>query len=376
MAGIFLFVGSEVVHADNSSTQQTVYLQQLFGADAEYRQPNYGRLKHNNGEAIYISLEEGAFSQAQTETIISSLDYIFGLIGDINDNYHYEIVDDVNKSNYSGKSSIEFSSCQLENANGCAVRDGSIFAFGSKGKFNIDCKVKFDEDLLAKNSNHLYYTSLHELLHIFGLDDVYGNKVRHLDTYMNINTNDQLKMISPNDYKLLVACYAEDYSSFSKEDKLAYISMLQQKVEDYSKEYYSYYSQQRLNARKQGWLDCGYSIETVHQIFNYDGIVGDVALTFDVCLTTGGEMVKVLVENGQYNLLTYDSNNNMIEMCFGKAYNVNGEIYLESVHLDSFKYGKETYADMYIYLPENDTMQQYRLYDTLNNCYSANGVLG
>lgn len=373
VVGMFLFVVSEVVHADNSSTEQTIYLQQLFGANANYRQANYGRLRHNNGEAIYISLEKNSFSENQTQTIVSAVDYIFKLIGDINENYHYQLVEDVNNVEYCGKSSITFSTGALKNANGCAVRENSFFSFGSKGNFNQNCKIMYDKNFLKNNEKRLYYTTLHELLHVFGLEDVYSDAVRYLNTYMNVNTNESLTMITPNDYKILVACYAKNFSRF--DEKQDYINLLLEKVEKYSSEYYQYYSHQQLENKKQGWLECGYSEEEVQQIFSYSKLGEKLSCSFDVCLTTGGERVSVLVDEGQYSLFTFDKNDVLLESCFGSAYNVNGEIYLESVHLNSFTYGKETYADMYIYLPEKSTNQHCRLYDTLNHCYSGTGVL-
>ncbi|MBQ8444282.1 MAG: hypothetical protein IJX25_02910, partial [Clostridia bacterium] len=108
IASLFLFAGSEIAFADYSSLQQTIELQEILNVDAEYRQSNYARLQHNDDQPIYVSLEEDVFSQTQIDIIVSALDYIFGIVGQINDNYQYKIVDNVNNGQYLGKSRIHF----------------------------------------------------------------------------------------------------------------------------------------------------------------------------------------------------------------------------------------------------------------------------
>ncbi|MBQ8792485.1 MAG: hypothetical protein IJZ62_02595 [Clostridia bacterium] len=367
IASLFLFAGSEIAFADYSSTQQTIDLQEILDVDAGYRQSNYARLQHNDDQPIYVSLEEDVFSQTQIDTIVSALDYIFGIVGQINDNYQYKIVDNVNNGQYLGKSRIHFTVGDFENANGCAKRNSSIFGFGSKGIFNQDCKVVYDKDFLTQQPSHFFYTTLHELLHIFGMDDVYDNKVEHLDTFMNVFTDDSLKMITPNDYKLLVACYAKDLSALNEEDRAEYIKSLQQKIEDYSVKYYSYYSQREQKNRAMSNLDLNCSITMSMQEKQSEE---SLDLTFNVCLTAMGQKVRVVIEENSYNVYTFSENGKLVENCEGEVFEADGEIFLQGVHLQDFKEGKETFVDLYIF----KTGQLYNLCDVFNNCYSNDGI--
>ena len=54
------------------------------------------RMKHNNGEPIYVYIDED-ISDLEKKYIKQSLDKMFGIVGSINNKYHYEIV---NKSKY------------------------------------------------------------------------------------------------------------------------------------------------------------------------------------------------------------------------------------------------------------------------------------
>ncbi|MGN0961456.1 MAG: hypothetical protein ACI4PF_04585, partial [Christensenellales bacterium] len=98
---------SEIVHKDNSSIEQINQYQEEFNVVSGYRHTNGERLKHNGDEPIYIQIDD-EFSPEQKETIKQALDFIFGLVGDINDNYKYVVVDDINQPKYSNKTKIKF----------------------------------------------------------------------------------------------------------------------------------------------------------------------------------------------------------------------------------------------------------------------------
>ena len=60
---------------------------------------NINRLKHNNGEPIYVSFDEG-YPEDYKKIAQDSLDYVFSVIGPINEFYkEYEIVSSNEASN-------------------------------------------------------------------------------------------------------------------------------------------------------------------------------------------------------------------------------------------------------------------------------------
>lgn len=360
----YFFVACELIHGNNSSKQQTYYLQEMFNADGKYRQDNGGRLQHNNGQPIYVAIEDGAFNIPQQAVITSALDYIFDLVGDINDNYHYEIVDSP-EDNYQNGSHIIFRSSQVDQANAMAIRKPSMYSFGSKGAFNNVNTITYDYDFLKQNKDRLYYTTLHELLHVFGLEDVYGSKQQtHLDTYLNVNIDERLKMITPNDYKMLVACYAEDLNTIPKEKQNDYLNELHQKIEAYSQNYYEYYC----NFANQTKLQ-PFSLSAIRTLSSANENALGETISFGVYLNQGGERVEANISDGNYSISVYDNKNSLIDSCEGKTYEVDGHIFLQGVHLKSFKKGREIYTDMHIV----SNFGSYSLYDIFNNFYSNSG---
>ena len=81
---------SENALKDNSSINQISQYQEGFDVVSGYQHTNGERLKHNDGEPIYIQIDN-RFSPEQKETIKNALDFIFGIVGDINNNYKYQI---------------------------------------------------------------------------------------------------------------------------------------------------------------------------------------------------------------------------------------------------------------------------------------------
>ena len=364
LAGFFV-ISSEVVHSNNSSKSQTYYLQEMFNADGKYRQDNGGRLQHNNGQPIYVAIEDEYFNESQQTLIVSALDYIFDLVGDINQNYHYQIVEDSSEASYQSSSHITFKVSQVDGANAMATRKPSMYCFGSKGAFNNANTIVYDLEFLTQNKNRFYYTTLHELLHVFGLEDVYGTKQQtHLDTYLNVYTDERLQMITPNDYKMLVACYAADLNTIQRDKQNDYLNLLFDKIDKYSQQYYEYYCNVKSGVKPQ-------TISMLSEMAvneKEDESQGET-ISFGVNLTRGGERVETNLNEGRYSLKVYDNQNKMIDSCEGKVYEVDGQIFLQGVHLTNFKKGREIYTDMHIFTYLN----QFSLYDLFNNFYSNTG---
>lgn len=366
---------SELQLKDVSSLSQIDDYQEEFGVVDGYQHTNGERLKHNGGEPIYIQIHNG-FSSEQKATIQRALDYIFGLVGDINDNYKYVIVDDLNQKEYSNKTKIHFymqDSVRFNDQEVYGLYKTYLHGFKSKSKgVFINKGDIYMEKSNASDPDELYNTTLHEIFHLFGVKDVYFSWVgeRYNNTYINVNGNRNLKMLSPNDYKLLISLYAKNTNELDESEKQDYINQLEQKIEDYTVKYYSHYQQ----AYKQKLLDDGLSEETVKERTSYVQLENDIDVTFvDTIRTKGISTIRVKVKDSKYVVATYDENNNMLESCSGKAYNVGGQIFLHNVILKNLNRGDSTYADLCVEM-RTDNTKYYRLSDTLDTIYSGAGM--
>lgn len=365
----------ETVHENNSSIEQINQYQEEFDVVTGYRHTNGERLKHNNGEPIYIQIDN-EFSLEQKETVKQALDFIFGLVGDINDNYKYEVVDDINQSQYLNKTRIKFDVKETVLSNGKEVyglytTNLNKFKSKTKGVFIEQGNIDIENDN-AKDLDELYYTTLHETFHLFGVKDVYlgWQEERYYNTYINIDINHNLKMITPNDYKLLISLYANDLTGLSENEKQDYIKQLKQKIDNYTFKYFTHYQQ----VYKQSLIDRGFSDKDVKANTSYVQLENDLDVTFiDTLSTKGISKIRVKVKNNKYTIATYDENDNFLERCSGTAYNVGGQIFLHNVELQNLKRGDPTYADLCVEMRE-DNLKYYRLRDTMNTIYSAAGI--
>ena len=169
------------------------------------------RLAHNNGKPIEIAFHP-SFSGLE-EYATDSLDYLFGILGDINDNYKYEVVDFTgihdhqivfqaeDTGNYAGTASIS-----------SRVADDGVFNI-EWGIITIYRDARWDDSKDAELS--FRNTITHEIMHVLGFDDVYpsvtdmhvGNTLIHTSSK---NANDFAQLhITPNDYDNFLALYAK-----------------------------------------------------------------------------------------------------------------------------------------------------------------------
>lgn len=171
------------------------------------------RLAHKNGEAIEVAFHPN-FEEFKPYAV-DSLDYLFGIIGEINDNYKYKVVDFVaehdhdivfqlgEKSGYAGTTSI---SSRIAD-DGVANIEWGIIKIYKEAFKDKDAKQL---DLEIRN------TITHELMHVLGFDDVYiretsehfGNTI--INPISQIHANDYAKLhLTPNDYNNLLSLYAK-----------------------------------------------------------------------------------------------------------------------------------------------------------------------
>lgn len=198
------------------------------------------RLAHNNGKPIEVAFHpnfEGLESYA-TET----LDYLFGVIGSINPMYNYEIVDfkDINShdivmqsssedKSYHGTASISSKIAEDGVAN---IDWGIVTIF--KERIQSACKTQEEFDKVIR------YVMTHELMHVLGFDDIYTNKTDMFvgNTLMQSvadRGNDYVAThITPNDYKNMIALFAEPSKDLSK-DLEKYKKMSDEYTQEYHK---------------------------------------------------------------------------------------------------------------------------------------------
>ena len=86
------------------------------------------RMMHNGDEPIYVHITD-EMNEEETGLIKESLDYVFGIVGSINDKYKYEIVDNAEyyKQRILGKTTIKYVEGPCDT--GAVDSTGQIFRF-------------------------------------------------------------------------------------------------------------------------------------------------------------------------------------------------------------------------------------------------------
>lgn len=206
----------------NSSNAQIMKISEALGADND-RIVSYNpdknncaiRLAHNNGEPIEVAFDP-SFSGLE-QYAIDSLDYLFGIMGSINENYKYEIVDFEGAHEHNIVFQAKETSDKYSGTTSISSRSAD------DGVHNIEWgMVTIYKDSLESSTNspkeveiNLRNTITHEIMHVLGFDDVYpsltdmhvGNTLLHTSSK---HANEFAKLhITPNDYKNFIALYAK-----------------------------------------------------------------------------------------------------------------------------------------------------------------------
>lgn len=290
------------------------------------------RLKHNGNDPIYISISD-KFSEEQLDCIEWSLDYVFDVVGSINSNYKYEIVDnsDAIKESLKGKTTIFYNLGSTIPTPGGVPTQGQIFRPDEVTSIVAGCPLRTKAIITYdKNNNkdasegNMKYTFMHELLHAFGLDDVYVTKDmyridRHCaNTIMNSGWDEYLQYIMPNDYKNLIAMYAPKMT----DEKMAdFIIEQKQKVNRYEKEFYKFYSD-----LSQDKTQIDSTLDTSKNYhFNY------TRKLFTEQNTEIIENLDVVIQNGKYVITITDKDNNIVDQVKGDVIDCGNSIVLKDV---------------------------------------------
>lgn len=338
-----LHAGSEIKFRNEPKLSQTYELQQDLGVTNDYRFSKGHRLQNNNGNPIYVSISK-EFTDDQKAIIIEQLDHIFDLLGDINDFYKYELVDNVDDIKYFGKCKIKFHFGKLkETVYGSVSSTPSPFNLSSKGPFIQKCNItisnvfKTEQGSYSDYEDIFPYTIAHELLHCLGINDVYKNKQNLLNTLINTKNSD-ITMVSPSDYKLLLSMYSKKIDNAEEKEKQ--IEILKEKFKSYSQTYYQKYC----DSLKESFCK------------RYSPIYDDIDITFkNVIFTSSFEnknikSFKIRTLRNRYTITVLDKDEKAIEICQGKLRNIDGILILENVNFKTLDKDKETLTDLVVAL--------------------------
>ena len=131
---------------DASLVDQSDYFEMIEKTNSLYELVDglMARKAHNFDKPIYVTISS-QFSDKEQNMIKESLDYIFGLVGEINPNYRYEIVDELPK-NYSN---IVFEKEKLDDkVRAQAFNYKENVVNKANGRLYHDSKIKIDPKIL------------------------------------------------------------------------------------------------------------------------------------------------------------------------------------------------------------------------------------
>ena len=302
---------------------------------------DYKRLGHNGIEPIYISFDEQYEANPQyKEMAKSAMDYIFGLVSKINPKYKYKIVSESTRrfKEVFGMSTIrfvneDFDSQGMKHIGGEARYDGFFYDNIVDDLITKRSSIAVDfSHFEGRSESEIKYIYGHEILHVFGFDDVYNsqiidgqktsdsNEVDRLrgDTYMHNYVGVRTQMITPSDFATLCALYKPNVSKKKRSAENARIEKL---IEEYSTTYYQAVDQRAYDyLQKQGLLKDA----PVKNMKDANELAFRIVIETRPSEEDGHtelikNVIKVKIENGRYNLWLYDKTGKLLDKCDGKV---------------------------------------------------------
>lgn len=354
---------------DYADNKQIEYLTEGLGVDTSYmmsRNGNFYRLAHNDGEPIPVTFEEGYDTRVK-EIAIKTLDYAFGLMQDINPLYNYKLVSNEEfKKKGIGTNAIKYSiKTQKELTSMNAIAQANSTSITKKANRIIKCEVFFCKERIETSSDEsVFYSLLHELMHLFGSKDVYfdtkenPNNIIYNNTIMNTATkNDAMyshQHFSPNDYNNLLAIYSPKCET--NEELKNILDTCLTKSKQYQDEYYKCTAEELKQSYSLIKFKKCDDIENLNisKSFSMDG-----AIYADVDMEVNGDKFKIVTsaENGEF------LNKDITE---GKVLKYSDFIVLKQVEMDrcySFKGFKPFRGDFILLCLDNtDNVVVFDLY--------------
>lgn len=251
--------------------KQIEYFLKELDCDSSYLKSKNGdiyRLAHNDGDPIQVSFEED-YDERLKKIAIQSLDYMFGLVQDINPLYTYKLVtlDEFRKKGR-GVNGIKFGIRPQDEMISLSAQAQANTESISKGPNRIvDCEVWIaDEKRSQMSDKNVYYSFIHELMHLFGSKDVYINdevnptNTKYSNTIMRTLNDDDVyfhQHLSPNDYDNILAIYSPRCETQEEMEKM--LKVCKEKSNDYRENYYKEFAQEFKSKEKYAGLkyqDC------------------------------------------------------------------------------------------------------------------------
>ncbi len=285
------------------------------------------RMMHNNGEPIYVCIDK-TISSEERQIIKESLDKYFGIVGSINDKYYYEIVDKHEYNLKANKTRVYFNVDKLEGSVSGIMNCKEQTKYYDEIAFMTDYVVTYDfeknklknnsdsESVKLTNEQVLRYTIEHEIVHLFGIGDVYDTNKYNSFLHVESGFRGVHKELTPNDIKCLIMLYADKTKIDSSNIEEYYAEIL----DDCYDKYTNYIAKE---------MELDQNFEEDNFIFE-----GKIRMNGDEGWNNFYYIYKVEVENGHYEFsMTNGKDNSIIKSCSGNARVQNGIVLLENLHM-------------------------------------------
>lgn len=313
-----------------ASWSQVEEISEALNCDMSYMEMVGNRaiktFQHNNGEPIYVSLPQEAPEHIH-QSITLSLDYMFGIMQQINPKYTYKIVSDaeLNTHKLMGKSTIEFNRSEKSlptamAAEAMASPGRDLTSFTTFGKMVDNYTITYDAQVLEERRPSIESgceVFLHELLHVFSFSDVYDRDAVYANTFIHPSVGDKYDVFLPNDLKCLISTYAPKLKNNA--EKREYISRMKQLVSDYEK---TFYKDVIAEEKRNSAVD----IEN-----------GDISLILKNSIIQNKQTYdyyyKIEIANGKYTLDIFDANKRLLDSNQGDVLWVDGVYVLKDACL-------------------------------------------
>ncbi len=361
----YQFISAKVTAGKYASNEQVDEIAQALNCDTAYlkydNDKQFTFLQHNNGKPIYVAISP-EMPEKERGQIISTLDHVFGLVGEINSNYHYSIVDEdeLSKQKEKGRTTINYTVGSApesyESASGLntSFQNMNVLTFTDK-HLNIGSTIFLNQKKLSQEDNSAIF--LHETLHSFGFDDVYSNLTTTLHQNTVMYPYNKISIMTPNDYKCLIATCSPQFSS--EKEKEDFIEKFSAKVNDYERTYCAYAKDYRNISPLSSKGDFHFEAELTYRIS-----LNEIFFT----------SYHIDVKDDKYKFSIFDENENLLDETTGKTIDIDGVRFLTDVRLEKgMQPNNPEYNNPYY---STFAIGNQGKYSTLFNVMDNNNLLG
>ncbi len=301
-----------------SSEEQIATMAESLACDLSCMQKTsisnkYKFLAHNDDKPIYVSFRDCSENVKTVAT--KSLDYVFGIVGQMNEKYRYEIVENKGGNFFSDETVIEYRAENLKED--AKTNGGSSFAgLATLGQYNNHYTISYDKasfegELSAPKQ---YNELLRQLCYVFQFSNNVDSSVK---CFFNKDFGENYATFTANDIKCLACVYAPEFTStIQQENVLAKVEAVVQPAEEMDYEQFI----QKLGNYKQLYYD-KFNIMFVEKFFSDEGN-SYVAYAY-----------TIMVNDGKYLINVWNQNEKCIGRARGTVVNFNGVNILKNVKL-------------------------------------------